>query len=148
MTLTIPADPANPAAPAAPDHGPVNFMLLLYEAINKDQNGMAQQQIVDAESTKISVGFEEKIYSVWNQLLETDATNILNNPNQVQYYQSVYNTHSAEAQAGENDEDGTVQSQQGQTSSDAQNLQMKAQMVQGINSILTTLSGLLGRITA
>lgn len=128
-----------------------NFMMLLMEAVSKDQILLSQQQIIDAKTTQMSVGFEEAVYSYWNSQggpLAQAAGQIAQHPDQVAYYQTLYQNLSAQAQSQESNGSGTVESGQGQTSSDAQNLQMKAQLAQGVNSILTTLSGLLGRITA
>lgn len=129
----------------------VNFMMLLMEALSKDQITLSHQQVLDAQTTEMSVEFEEKIYQFQNGSsgpLAYWAAAIRNNPNEVAYYQAQYQNASALAQSEESQGSGTVESGQGQTSTDAQNLQMKAQMAQGVNSILTTLSGLLGRITA
>lgn len=128
-----------------------NFMMLLMEAVAKDQIYLSRQQILDAKTTQISVGFEEAVYSYWNGPdgpLAQAASDIASHPKEVAYYQSVYQNQSAIAQSQESNGSGTVESGQGQTQTDAQNLQMKAQYVQGVNSILTALTGLLGRIAA
>lgn len=145
---------------AIPAHIPVNnFMLDMMKALDKDQNTLSEQQIIDAKSTDIAVQIEAALYKYWNAVLTKCAAKIAdykaqakkdgNKPEkEITILSKEYATDSALAQSSESQQDGTVQANQGQTSSDAMNLQMKAQMAQGINSILSTLVNLLGRITA
>lgn len=136
-----------------------NPIYLLMCAVAKDQATLSNQQMVDAQTTEMAVKQEVDIYSIWNgtgptggpgilgydvQLIET-AIQEGKNPAAAQ---ARYQADAAKAQAQESTADGSVQSGQQQTTTDAQNLQMKAQMAQGVNSILTTLSSLLGKLTA
>jgi hypothetical protein len=137
----------------------INFMLAMMEAVEKDQSTMSEQEITDAKATEVAVNLEGDLYSHWMGDLKKITEEIkkyktlAKDHNQspaeyLKYLMSKYSTLSAEGQAMESQQDGAVQADQGQTTSDSTNLQMKAQMVQGINSILSTLVNLLGRVTA
>lgn len=143
-----------------------NFMLALIEAISKDQQTMAYQEITDAQSTQAAVAQEEQLYAFYNTnptqdgdnqipggLLGYDAWHIqycARNGDQdgVTRWQAQYSTDEAKARSNEGQKDGQVQSAQGQTSSDGTNLQLKAQLAQVLSSIATTTSNLLGRLLA
>lgn len=132
-----------------------NFMLALMEAVSKDQNSMSKMQITDAQTTENAVSVENSLYNYWNQQLGFWSGVIAGiNPNAdnasyyIQQYQDDYNVTSAQGQANESQQDGMVQSGQGQTSTDASNLQMKAQMVQSVNDILSALTNMLGQVVA
>ncbi len=131
-------------------HVPVstNYMLALMEAVNKDQTTLSEQQITDAKSTMIATQLESNLYNYWMKKLSSDAGKIPKSGDKIAYYQGIYQKDSAAAQSMETQQDGAVQASQGQTSSDATNLQMKAQMVQGVTSILTALVNYLGQVTA
>lgn len=140
----------------------VNFMLAMLEAVMKDQTTLSQTEITDANSTELATTMETDIYQYWNgpdSPLESDLVEIQawagispkddpTAPGEAAYWQKKYAQDSAKAQSSESSQDGMVQSAQGQTSSDASNLQTKAQMVVGMNSIESALSNMLGRITA
>ena len=134
-----------------------NFMYALMKAIMHDQSTMSQQQLTDAQSTMNATKFETAIYNYWKGKLTQDAWYVQWNANngnsktrsaRVQAAQAKYSNANADAQMYESQQDAMVQSTQGQTQSDATNLQMKAQIQQAANSILTTLVNLLGTITA
>jgi len=125
-----------------------NYMLALMGAVNKDQTTLSEQQITDAKSTMIATQLESNLYNYWMKKLTSDAGNIPKSGKDIAYYQGIYQKDSAAAQSMETQQDGAVQASQGQTSSDATNLQMKAQMVQGVTSILTALVNYLGQVTA
>ncbi|NGX48360.1 MAG: hypothetical protein K1000chlam3_01751 [Chlamydiae bacterium] len=143
-----------------PKHIPVsNFMLDLMKAVDKDQSTLSEQQVLDAKSTEIAVQIEANLYKYWMNELSVVTKEIANykywakqsgrsDSGELAYLTKFYALASAHAQSMESQQDGAVQADQGQTSMDATNLQMKAQMVQGVNSILSTLVNLLGRITA
>ncbi|NGX48401.1 MAG: hypothetical protein K1000chlam3_01792, partial [Chlamydiae bacterium] len=120
---------------------------------------LSEQQVLDAKSTEIAVQIEANLYDFWMDALAKVTQEIANykywakqsgrsDSAELAYLTKSYATDSAHAQSMESQQDGAVQADQGQTSMDATNLQMKAQMVQGVNSILSTLVNLLGRITA
>ena len=146
--------------PIIPKHIPVgNFMLAMMLAVEKDQTTLSSQQITDAKSTEIAVKIEANIYNFWINELDILSNDIANYKKEakiagrtpsaeMKYLVSYYSTMQTDAQKNETEQDAVVQANQGQASSDATNLQMKAQLVQGINSILTSLAALLGRITA
>ena len=143
--------PATPAMPLQKAAGPVNFMYLLMKALEKDQNSLSSQEIADAKTTEFDVALEANIYGYWNTVLEGDAAAIKHdkkNSKKMKDEQAQMNADSTTANSNETMEDGTVQAAQGQTQTDASNLQMKAQMAQGVNSILLALSNMLGRIEA
>ncbi len=148
-----------------------NFMFALMKAVEKDQTTLSQQQIVDSKTTMLQVKIEEQIYQYWNNDPSSPINKALDkiskyakysgnhsdekhsskeehDTSEVNKWQAKYNAASAKAQSAENQQDGTVKASQGQTSSDASNLQMKAQMLQGINGLESALSNMLGRITA
>lgn len=137
-----------------------NFILAMMKAVSKDQSTLSQMQIVDANSTMLATKIEENIYEYWNgphgplardegKISDYAGSSHKDASNEVTKWQTQYSEDSAKAQQYEQQQDGNVQSAQGQTSSDATNLQMKAQMVQGLNSILSTTSSLLNQgITA
>lgn len=143
-----------PAGPQLPKQR-VNFMYALMEAVGKDQDSMSMMQMVDAKSTMLAVDLEQTLYAYWNKILEQDDAKIQavdpksdNAATIINQLQSQYNVDSSTGQSNESQEDGVVQSTQGQTSTDASNLQMKAQMIQGVNSIQSTLTNMLGNIVA
>ncbi|NGX38522.1 MAG: hypothetical protein K1000chlam2_01696 [Chlamydiae bacterium] len=132
---------------------PVNFMLLLMKALEKDQTTLSKQEIVDAKTTEFDVKIESAIYKSWNKKLQAASDKIQKavkhkKSSKVKQYQAQMNVESTESQSNESQQEGSVQAAQGQTQSDASNLQMKAQMAQGVNSILLALSNMLGRIEA
>lgn len=144
------------AAPAKKSQ-PSNFMFDLMKAIMHDQSTMSQQQLTDAQSTMNATKFETAIYNHWKTVLAEAAANVQTQADsgssktrasRVQAAQAAYSNDNADAQMYESQQDAMVQSTQGQTQSDATNLQMKAQMQQSANSILTTLVNMLGTITA
>lgn len=148
-----------PLHPLPIHHLEGSFMYALMKAIEKDQNTMSEMQIINADSTMIAAKIESNLYGYWNAVLKKDADEVeyyttgkgskeKDASKKAQKWQQQYNVDSAKAQSEESQQDGAVQGAQGQTSADASNLQMKAQMVQGVNSILTTLVNLLGRVTA
>lgn len=133
----------------------VNFMYALMKAVGRDQDSMSMMQMIDAKSTELSVDLEQKLYAYWNGVLEKDDVAIqkvvVTDPNassEINKLQSQYNVDSSTGQSNESQEDGVVQSTQGQTSTDASNLQMKAQMIQGVNSIQSALTNMLGNVIA
>jgi len=142
-----------------------DYMFALMKAVSKDQNTLSYQQIIDAKTTELDVSIEANIYQYWTakeQMWVADINKYINaqykghpdkgekeyDQKMVKHCQAEYSMVSAEGQSNASEEDGTVQAAQGQASSDAMNLSMKAQMVQGINNILTMLVNMLGRITA
>jgi|GEM_PF-5817383 len=137
---------------AKPKHIPAkNFMLAMMEAVEKDQDTMSSQQITDAKATEEAVQLEANLYTHWMGELKYITSEIWGakgDSSTLKKYMAIYSEQSAEGQSMESQQDGAVQADQGQTTSDATNLQMKAQMIQGINSVLSTLVNLLGRITA
>ncbi len=144
-------------------------------ATEKDQSTLAKQQLVDARTTQCNVQITQKIYEYWNATGKVYKSGpkkgqpcgggpLFKWAAWVNYYatenkhptsadttevnrcQVQYNEASSRAQSSESQEDGATQASQAQANSDASNLQMKAQMVSAIMSIITTLSGMLGRI--
>ncbi len=132
--------------------GNTSYMWAMMKAVSEDQDSMSQQQITDAQTTQLAAGIEANIYNYWNGVLNTDATAVAKadpkTTGAVAKAQQTYTVDSAKAQSFETQQDGLVTSAQGQTSADATNLQMKAQMVQGLNSIWAALSAMLGKIQA
>lgn len=133
---------------------PSNFMYDLMTAIELDQSTMSEQQFVDAQSTMNATSLETDLYNHWSSVLTNDSNNVKrqadnggdNEAENVQVAQSQYSTDNAKAQSNESQMDALVQSTQGQTQSDATNLQMKAQLQQSANTILTTLVNFLGSV--
>lgn len=134
-----------------------NFILAMMEAVSKDQTTLSSQEITDAKTTELDVQSEENIYLHWNGdgsvnnkgVLGTDVDNVINNEgntNAENALNAKYNKDSTTAQGIESQMDGTTQTAQSQTSADGTNLQMKAQLVQGLMSIMSTTSNLLGRL--
>ena len=150
----------SPLIPLKRPNGPVNFMYLLMEAVAKDQNTLTKMQIIDSKATLFAVKMTAAIYEYWygSGGPISHAQSMINkyaygkaskqNTNEMYAWQARFNQDSARAQSNSQQEDGVVQSTQGQTSSDANNLEMKARMIQGINGILSALTNMLGRITA
>ena len=152
----------------ATPHKPVleNFLLAMMEAVSNDNESLSNMQIVDAQTTMNATQLQEVLYTCYNEMLEQISKEIqqaaaggkereaggkhkaTNNSSEVTALQAKYSTVSSEAQAAESTQSGTIQDAQQQTSADSQNLAMKVQMVQNLMSILTALSGMLGRITA
>ena len=129
-----------------------NYLLNLLEAVAKDQSSMSKMEMVDSKSTEVNVKELTILYAYWNNnVLKKDIANIKSavkhhdSPGWISTLQQVYNADSAKAQAAESQQDGAVKSSQGQTSSDATNLQMKAQIVQSINSIEAALANMMGQ---
>ena len=132
---------------------PENFMLLLMKALEKDQNTLSNQEIVDAKSTEYDVKIEMTIYNYWNWKLGCAYDNIKKavknkNSSKLKQYQAQMNLESTESQSNESMQDGAVQAAQGQAQTDASNLQLIAQMALGVISILLALSNMLGRVEA
>ena len=149
--------PQNIKAEKSKQSQPSNFMFDLIKAIMHDQSTMSQQQLTDAQSTLNATKFETAIYNYWKGVLAAAAKNVQHQATsgdkdtrsaRVQAAQAAYSNDNADAQMYESQQDAMVQSTQGQTQTDATNLQMKAQMQQSANSILTTLVNMLGTITA
>jgi len=148
----LPADAQKPVG-LIPKGGGTNFMYALMKAVSKDQSSMSTQQIIDAKTTQNDAAIETALYGYWNQVLESiDAQIQMVNPNWdnssqiMNKLQNEYNVNSAQGQSNESQEDGAVQAAQGQTSTDASNLQMKAQMIQSVNGILSALTNMLGQV--
>jgi len=136
---------------------PTNFMYDLMKAVMHDQSTMSQQQLTDAQSTMNATKFETAIYNYWKGRLayyagqvQSAATsgNSKTRSARTQAAQAAYSNANADAQMNESQGNAIIQTTQGQTQSDATNLQMKAQIQQSANSILTTLVNMLGTITA
>ncbi|MBS0629830.1 MAG: hypothetical protein JSS30_06365 [Verrucomicrobia bacterium] len=132
-----------------------NFMYALMTAVGKDQDSMSMQQIVDSKTTMIDASIENAMYNHYNQILQNDAEAIQKVPegqswtsDEINKLQAQYNVDSSTAQSNESQQDGMVQSGQGQTSTDASNLQMKAQMLQAVNGIQSALTNMLGQVVA
>jgi len=128
----------------------VNFMLELIEALNRNQDSLSKQQLTDANSTMIATTMEENMYAAWNQKLQTDDQNIQgvtsqtpDESNVLTKYQLQYNYDNSLASSNESQLQGLIESGQGQTSTDAQNLQMFAQITQSATSIMSTLTSML-----
>lgn len=150
------AQVANKGAPAKQAQ-PTNFMYDLMKAIMHDQSTMSQQQLTDAQSTMIATKIETALYTAWKDTLTLAAQHVEHEATsghkktrgaRTQAAQANYSLQNSKAQMNESQQDAMVQSTQGQTQSDATNLQMKAQIQQSANSILTTLVNMLGTITA
>lgn len=129
---------------------PVNFMLLLSEAVAKDQETESNQQIIDANSTEIATNLESTIYEHWIGILDYDTSMIQaaaktgkNANNNVAIWQSKYSENSAAYNSNTARQNGAIQADQGQTQSDATNLQSKAQTLQGVNQLLSSLANIL-----
>lgn len=129
----------------------VNFMYAMMKAVGRDQDSMSLQQITDSKSTMLAVTMEQNMYRSWNGILQTDDQNISavdpgsdNAPSIINQLQSKYNVDASTAQSMESQQDGgMVQPLQGQASSDANNLGMKAQTMQGLNTLQAALSSIL-----
>ena len=153
MTTTTKQDQAQADAKVA---GPVNWMLLMMEAVQKDQNSMANMQLTDAQSTELGVKIETAIYAFWYENKSIPGTvaywtqkiEDAKKSTDIQKDQAEYSTASADAQKNTSQQDGVVQEQQQQTSTDASNLAMKAQMIQPINQLISALAAMTDRITA
>lgn len=145
-----------------PVHGqPMSFMYALMKAMEKDQATMEQMQITDAQTTELDATIETNLYTYYNAQLQKYADGVAwwDSPDgqkqdkkhwqaNAAADQAEYNKYAAEEQSAAGQQDGGVQAAQGQTSTDASNLQMKVQLAQGVESILAALSSLLGRLTA
>lgn len=151
---------ANPQAksdlvPLQPKHimplekQPTNFLMALMKALQENEKTESKEQMTDAQSTEFAVNLEEKLYTYWNGKLDYWVGKINSaSKSKVSTYQSDYSEAHAEASANQSQQDGAVQADQQQTSADASNLQMQAQMIPGVTSILDALVNMLGRITA
>lgn len=133
---------------------PSSFLFLMMKALEKNQTTESNQQITDAKSTEIAVTAEGKLYAYWNKQLETISGKIAGitgtsttDSNERANLMKEFQVDQSKAQSNQSQQDGAVQADQGQTSSDATNLQMQGQMVQGANSILSALVNFLGKIT-
>lgn len=144
-----------------PVHEPYrgNFMYALMKALEKDQNSLSQSQINQAEAAKIAGTVYLHIEQYWGAKCATDAKNASwfaskggrkdkHWKDKVTQWEQQYNEDNANGQCQEANAQAPVTSSQQTISSVASDLQTKAQMAQGVNSILATLSALLGRITA
>lgn len=130
-----------------------SYVYAMIAAVAEDQSSLSKQQETDANTTEISVKMESNLYAHWQTVFNNDHYYINHyakdkNSEKENDWMNQYNIDSASAQESEATQDGIVQAGQQQTSADASNLQMKAQMVQAVNSISSTVSGMLGRITA
>lgn len=157
MHLNTEAEKAH--APTA--DAPTSFMYVLMEAMEKDQGSEEEAQIVDAETAKLAADVETNLYTYYTnaeaywaqQVADIDSKQHREAHKKswkpdAAAAQAEYNKYVAMGQSAEGQQDGAVQAAQGQTSSDASNLQMKVQLAQGVESILATTSALLGRINA
>lgn len=151
MSTPVNQAPAAPVVTVPAER--INFMYALMKAVGNDQDSMSLMQVTDAKTTMNAVNLEQMLYTQWNKVLQNDALAIQgvdpksdNASSIIQQLQSQYNVDSSKAQTEESQQDGATQSAQGQTSTDASNLQMKAQMVQGVNSIQSALTNMLGNI--
>lgn len=133
-----------------PVPGRVNFLMELIEALNRNQISLSQQQLTDANSTMIATTMEEEMYVAWNQKLQVDDENIQgvtsqtpDESNVLTKLQLQYNYDNSQASSNESQLQGLIESGQGQTSTDAQNLQMFAQITQSATSIMSTLTSML-----
>lgn len=134
---------------------PTSFLLLMMQALEKNQQTESNQQITDANSTELAVTAESKLYAYWNGKLEAISAQIAQitgtstqDSNDRANLMKQFQVDQSEAQSNQSQQDGSVQADQGQTSSDATNLQMQGQMVQGVNTILSALVNFLGKVTA
>lgn len=145
--------------PLAPTPSPILppvscFLYALYKALQKDQQTMSEQQVISAKATENAAVMESNIYKFWSDVLTKDAALVQRDCTDKKYKddlpgdQQNYSLASSKAQSQQSQQDGLVQGAQGQTSADASNLEMKTQMAQGMNTILSMLTSLLGRITA
>lgn len=132
---------------------PTSFLFLMMKALEKNQATESKQQITDAKTTELSVALEGKLYAYWNKVLSEIATEISNTPDSKQgsteraNLMKDFQVDQSKAQSAQSQQDGEVQADQGQTSSDATNLQMQGRMVQGANTVLSALVNFLGKVT-
>ncbi|MDN3505969.1 MAG: hypothetical protein P0S96_01925 [Simkaniaceae bacterium] len=128
-----------------------NFMLDLMKAVNKDDSTMSMQQMQDSKTTMLDTELQANILNFWMDTLHRLGMDIWEHRDHTKYVaglQGQYNADSSKEQAEVGDQQGATSAAEGQTRSDATNLQMKAQLVQSVNGILTALTNLLGRVTA
>lgn len=128
-----------------------NFMLDLMQAVNKDDSTLSVQQMQDAKTTMLDTELQANILNYWMGELHSLGMDIWRNRDDTKYVaglQGQYNADSSKEQAEVGEQQGATSAAEGQTRSDATNLQMKAQLVQSVNGILTALTNLLGRVTA
>ncbi len=133
----------------------MSFLYALLAAEQKDQNTMSYQQITDAITTQNNASMEEAIYQQSNAQLKTDASAVSKfiNSHQsmstsadtatLQQLNVKYQSDSTQCQTYQNTADSTVQASQTQVGQDGQNLANKAQLVQTMLSISSTMSSLL-----
>jgi hypothetical protein len=136
-----------------------SFLLAMMKALENDNASLSHMEEVDAKTTLHNVSIQEDIYNFYNQMMQTAADDIYawagkvgdnkykDAAAMVQYYQSVFSEDSSQAQGSESSQSGLIDSSKQQATSDAQNLSMKVQMAQQMMTVLSSLSGMLGRIT-
>lgn len=151
MTPQEPFQPTPPAPLELPES--TNFMYALMKAVMHDQQTMARQQLVDAQSTLLATKFETAIYNYWKGMLDNLSQQVSDaaargDTTAVKVDETLYSNANIQAHSNESQQDAMIQSTQGQTQADASNLAQKAQLVQGILTILTTLNNLLGNVIA
>lgn len=131
-----------------------SYMWAMMKAIAGDQTSMQNSQINMSQTTMFAAKIEEAIYQYWNgpngplakdtEAIQADAKG--DNTTQENADQSTFNKDSTVASGAENQADGPVQSGQQATSAIASDLQLVAQQAQGVTSIMTTLTQMLGNV--
>lgn len=129
-----------------------NCIAALMEAICKDQTTMSQDQITASNMALMDVTLQTNIVNYWTGgtgggVLGQDARDVANaGKDDVAGAQAKYNAASSQYQAASSSADGLTQQTQQWVSNIGTNLQGKAQMAQTATTILSTTSGLLGRL--
>lgn len=127
-----------------------NFMFALITALEREQTSESNQQASDAESTMLSTTMLENMTNSWNAVLK-QANGVVQSINKdtpdesnaMTKAQLAYNYDNSLSNSNTSQLQGTVQAEQGQTSSDATNMQMMTQIMQSATSIMQTLTSIL-----
>lgn len=132
-------------------------------AIERDQQTLDNSRDIFSKAVLMNVTMSEAITNYWNNILKRDATNVAANEsgginasghyqkpnkNDAATWQERFNADSAFATRDENQQDGTVQSSQQQTSALSSDLQMLTEPETSVNQIQAILTNDLGHVTA